>query len=203
LERLPDWNSSAAGEPNSVTITHIASRRTTVSSTESFTTDLANLVGSWVLDPSQTVIEFHTKAMWIVKVKGTAKALEGTGVVGEDGNVSGTLVIDAASIDTNNKKRDAHLRTNDFFEVARYPTLAFTVTSGHVTSPGHVELAGTMVIHGQSRPLTIQAEVTTELDAVTVSSEFPIDRSAWGVTWAKMGAGVANQVVVRAHFTRG
>jgi polyisoprenoid-binding protein YceI len=99
--------------------------------------------------------------------------------------------------------RDTHLRTNDFFEVARYPTVTVTVAVGQVTSPGHVERTGTLIMHGQSRPLTIQAEVTTQFDAVTVSSNFSIDRSAWGVTWAKMGAGVANQVVVRAHFTGG
>ncbi len=70
--------------------------------------------------------------MWIVPVKGTAKALSGDGHVGADGSVQGTLVIDAASINTKNKKRDAHLRTDDFFEVDKYPTLTFTVDGGRL-----------------------------------------------------------------------
>lgn len=65
--------------------------------------DLGDFVGEWVLDPDRTSIVIHTKAMWVFPAKGTAKAIDGVGTVGTDGGLSGTLVIDAASIDTKNK----------------------------------------------------------------------------------------------------
>ena len=85
-----------------------------------------------MLDPDRTSIVFHTKAFWVFPVKGTAKAIEGAGTVGADGSISGTLVIDAASIDTKLKRRDAHLRTADFFEVERFPAITFEATSGRL-----------------------------------------------------------------------
>ena len=73
-------------------------------------------------------------AMWgLAKVKGRFNAVEGSGVIGEDGTVSGTLVFDAKSIDTKNKRRDTHLRSGDFFEVEKYPTFTYAAT---VSQPG-------------------------------------------------------------------
>ena len=85
--------------------------------------DLSDFAGKWELDRDRTSIAFHTKAMWVFPAKGTFRALEGVGNVAADGRISGTLVIDAASVDTKNKKRDAHLRTADFFEVETFPTM--------------------------------------------------------------------------------
>src|ERR1700678_135527 len=93
--------------------------------------DLSAYAGSWTLDPSQTSIEFHTKAMWVANVKGAFKAIEGSGTVGADGTVGGSIILDAASVDTKKKKRDDHLRTADFFEVSAFPTITFTVTDAH------------------------------------------------------------------------
>jgi polyisoprenoid-binding protein YceI len=89
-----------------------------------------DFVGKWMLDPDRTSIVFHTKAMWVFPAKGTARAIEGVGTMGTDGGLSGSLVVDAASIDTKNRKRDAHLRTADFFEVETFPTINFEATSG-------------------------------------------------------------------------
>jgi polyisoprenoid-binding protein YceI len=164
--------------------------------------DLSALAGSWSLDPSQTSIVFHTKAMWMFKVKGTIKAIEGGGTVGADGSVSGSLVMDAASVDTNKKKRDDHLRAADFFEVDQFPTITFTISSAHTAGEGKVEVAGTLTIHGQTRPLTFLADVSVTDGSATVSAEVDIDRSAWGLSWAKMGAGLANRVLVSARFTK-
>src|ERR1700691_1124021 len=98
--------------------------------------DLSAFAGSWTLDPSQTSIVFHTKAVWVMNVKGTFKAIEGSGTVGADGGVAGSIVFDAASVDTKKKKRDDHLRTADFFEVTSFPTITFTVTGAHPTEAG-------------------------------------------------------------------
>ncbi len=81
--------------------------------------EVGDYAGSWELDPDQTTITFHTKALWVFPAKGTFRALEGVGTVAADGGISGTLVIDAASVDTKNKRRDVHLRTADFLVVRR------------------------------------------------------------------------------------
>lgn len=164
--------------------------------------DLRDFAGKWVLDPDRTSIVFHTKAMWVFPAKGTAKAIEGVGTVGPDGELSGTLVIDAASIDTKNKKRDAHLRTADFFEVERFPTITFEVTSGRLAGSGKLELTGTLTVHGQTRPLSVMADLSVAADAVTVSTEVAIDRSEWGLSLTPFGAGLMNRVMINARFRR-
>ncbi|HWE65455.1 MAG TPA: YceI family protein [Acidimicrobiales bacterium] len=164
---------------------------------------LATLAGSWTLDPDHSSITFTTKAAWLFPVKGTAKAISGGGQVDANGTVSGSLVFDAASIDTKNQKRDTHLRTADFFEVDTYPTFTFTVTGARPLNPGQVELSGTLTIRDQTRPVTLTAAVQSSDTAATLSTEFDIDRSDWGLTWAKMGAGLVNHVVIQAQFTKG
>ena len=140
--------------------------------------------------------------MWVLPVKGVAKVLSGEAEVTPDGLVTGTLVIDAASFDTKNKKRDDHLRTADFLEVAKYPTIVFKASGGRPVGAGLVELSGVLTVHGQTQPLTLQAEVSGSGNSVTVRTQVEIDRSLWGVSWAKMGAGLKNQVTIRAHFDR-
>jgi polyisoprenoid-binding protein YceI len=166
------------------------------------TADISAFAGSWTLDPSQTSVEFHTKAVWVVNVKGTFKAMEGSGTVGADGRVTGSIVLDAASVDTRKKKRDDHLRTADFFEVNSFPTITFTVTDAHPKEARKVDLTGTLTIRGTTRPVALLADVSVTDVSATVSAELDIDRSEWGITWAKMGAGLKNHVVINARFTR-
>jgi polyisoprenoid-binding protein YceI len=165
-------------------------------------TDVAQLTGRWKLDPERTAISFQTKAMWVLGVKGTARALDGDAQVSPDGTVNGKLVIDAASLDTKNKKRDDHLRTADFFEVVKYPTIIFTATGAQPASGGRVEITGELTVHGQTRPLTLLTDVSATATSATISTEVDIDRSLWGLSWAKMGAGMKNRVTIRAHFER-
>lgn len=165
---------------------------------------LASIAGAWQLNPEGTTVEFHTKAMWgLAKVTGTFDAVRGTGVVGDDGAVSGELVFDAASIDTSNKRRDTHLRSDDFFDVGKYPTFAFTASEAVPSADGTVRVTGTLRIKDQSHPIELAATSTEPSpDRVTVRAEATIDRSEWGLTWAKMGARLVNRVVVVAQFAR-
>lgn len=138
----------------------------------------------------------------MLNVAGRARATDGEAHVTLDGHLTGRLVIDAASVNTKNSKRDTHLRTADFFEVDTYPSIIFDATGGRQTSPGRFEVDGTLTVHGQPRPFTVPAEVSMSDGSATVVAEVDIDRRAWGLTWAKMGADVKNRVVVRAHFDR-
>lgn len=164
------------------------------------TSDLARFTGTWSLDPEQTSVMLRTKAIWVFPVKATARALGGGAKVTPEGAVAGTLVIDAASLDTKNNKRDDHLRSADFLEIAKYPTIVFEATGGRPIGAGLVEISGVLTIHGQTQPLTLQAEVSGSGNSATVSTSVEIDRSLWGVSWAKMGTGLKNQVAIRAHF---
>lgn len=165
---------------------------------------LADLAGTWTLDPSRTTIQFQTKAMWILNVSGALHATEGNGAVDPDGQVTGRLVIDARSINTKNKTRDNHLRGADFFEVQKYPAMIFDVTGAHLGGQGQSTVAGTLTIRDVTRPVEFQAALRTEGDgSITIDAQTEIDRSQWGVSWARMGAGLKNHVTVTAAFVRG
>ncbi len=164
--------------------------------------DLSAFTGDWTLDQKRSSVTFQTKAMWVLKVKGEFQAVEGRGHVGEGGTLDGTLVVDVASIDTKNKKRDTHLRTTDFFDIATYPTMTFTATAAHPKSPDRVQVDGNLSINGQTRPLSVDAQVAVGDGVAAVTAEADIDRSQWGISWAKMGAGMTNHVVIKAHFVK-
>ena len=164
---------------------------------------ISDLTGSWSLDPQRTTVHFTTKALWIMTVNGTLRVTEGSGSVDGDGRVTGRLVVDANSIDTKNKKRDEHLRTADFFDGQQYPSMVFEATGARLGSPGQSTVKGNLSIRGVSRPVEFQAALRTESDgAITLDAQTQIDRSQWGMSWAKMGAGLHNQVTIKAVFIR-
>lgn len=164
---------------------------------------LDSLSGTYKLDAAATSVEFDTKALFgMVKVHGTFQALEGHGNIGTDGSVSGELVIDAASVDTGQAKRDAHLRTKDFFDVAKHPTFAYTASAVRVDPDNSLIISGTFTAAGQTRALEVRATATTAGDRLTLSGNADLDRSAWGIKWKKMGAGLDNHVTVTAVLTR-
>ena len=166
------------------------------------TADLSRFTGTWKLDPQKTSIALRTKAMWIFTVKGTIKALSGDAVIGSDGGASGTLVIDTASLDTKNKKRDEHLRTDAILGATTHPTMVFEATSAHPGS-GLMEIHGTLAVRGRAQPLILHAQISGSEDSATVSTNVEIDRRLWGITWgAKMGAALKNQVTITARFNR-
>ncbi|MDI9952030.1 YceI family protein [Rhodococcus sp. IEGM 1305] len=163
---------------------------------------LSTLVGAWTLDPARTSITFHTKALWLLPVTGTFHAVEGAGTVGDDGRITGTLVVDATSVNTENATRDKHLHSADFFDVQKYPTVIFTVTDARPAEPGHLHLDGDLTVHGQTRPLTVPAHVVATEDTATITTEVHLDRSSWGLTYTKKGSLLATRVVIKAHFSK-
>lgn len=167
------------------------------------TQDLSRYLGTWTLDPTKTTVGFRTKAMWVLPVKGTAQAVSGEAQIGADGTATGSLIIDAGSFDTNNKKRDDHLRSADFFEVIKYPTISFVASHVQPTGPGRLEINGVLTVHGQTQLLTLNAEISGDgANSATVATEVEIDRTLFGMSWAKMGAGLKTKVTIHAHFDR-
>jgi polyisoprenoid-binding protein YceI len=164
---------------------------------------LPELTGAWALDPLRTTIRFRTRSMWIRTVDGTLRATEGNGVVDDAGRITGRLVIDARSIDTKSRMRDRHLRNADFFDVPRYPVMVVEVTEVHRDAPGRCTIGGALTIRDVRRPVEFPAAVRTDAEgSVTIDAGIEIDRSAWGMTWAMMGAGLVSTVTVTATFVR-
>lgn len=164
--------------------------------------DLCALAGSWTLDPARTSITFHAKALWLLTVTGTFGSVEGAGTVADDGSVAGTLVVDAASVNTNNRQRDKHLRSADFFDVGAHPAITFTVTQARPGDGGQVDVIGDLTVRGHTRPLTVAASVSAGDDAATVTAEVRVDRSNWGLRYTKKGSRLATHLLIEASFVR-
>ena len=121
---------------------------------------LSDLSGSYVLDPGHTRIGFVARHAMVTKVRGAFNEFEGSAVLdGTDLSKStGQLTIQAASIDTRNEQRDAHLRSNDFLAMAEYPQVTFVATDVRQSGPTSLELTGDLTIRGVTNSVTIPFE---------------------------------------------
>jgi polyisoprenoid-binding protein YceI len=171
--------------------------------------DIASVVrdsqGTWTLDPAGSSAEFHVKHFWgAITVHGRFERLAGEGTVGPDGAVTGVIRLDAASLNTKQKKRDQHLRSADFFNTENHPTV--TIAVEHLTPDATGRLASQIRLEaaGQSQTISPTIEVVdVQTDAVTLRGEVTVDRTAFGMTWSPLGM-AARQArgVVTARFTR-
>ena len=106
-----------------------------------------------------------------------------------DGEVSGTLTVAAASIDTKNTRRDTHLRSADFFISGNYPDIAFTAEAIRPSGQG-VAVTGALTVRGRTRLLSFDAAASVRDDGeVWLDAEVIINRADFGLTWNLMGSG--------------
>ncbi|MCI3238192.1 YceI family protein [Streptomyces spinosisporus] len=145
--------------------------------------------GVWQLDTTASTVSLRHRTMWgLVTVKGSFGAVGGQGEVGPDGTATGTLTLDAATLDTKNKKRDDHLRSADFFDVENHPEITFAVRSAKAGAGDTVEISGQLTVRGISRPQTLTARLTgADADALTLDTEFTVDRADFGLGWNQLG----------------
>jgi len=150
---------------------------------------LGHYVGSWTLNALDSSVTFRSSSLWgLVKVRGRFARLEGEGHIGPDGLARGRLVVDAASLDTKNAKRDDHLRSVDFFSTDKYPEIVFDLTSLEVTGlPGRVRIDGTLTIIGNSLPIVLDAEIIAQGNVgLTLHALGSVDRSRWGIGYRRI-----------------
>lgn len=161
--------------------------------------------GRWILDPAGSTVRVRHKTFWgLVTVNGVFKGVSGEGEVAADGSARGTLTIDAASLDTQNAKRDEHLRSKDFLDTDHHPEIVFVVSGAVPGESAAVAVDGELTILGNPRPLSFTARLTeATADAVTLTAEVDVDRTRFGMTWNKLGMmpGAA-AMTVTARFTR-
>lgn len=144
---------------------------------------------TWVLDPTHSEIMFKVRHMMITNVKGEFKNFT-IDVDGEDiTKAKFNVNIDAASIDTNNEQRDAHLKSADFFDVENFKELTFSGTSFTPKGDDEFELKGILTIKGVSK----EAKLDVEFGGINkdpwgnekagFSIEGKINRKDWGLNW--------------------
>jgi polyisoprenoid-binding protein YceI len=161
-------------------------------------------VGPWTLDPARSTARIAHKTLWgLVTVSGVFTTVSGSGTVDADHGVDGTITVDAASIDTANTRRDAHLRSADFLDAEAHHDIVVTVRSGTVRD-GRLELDADLTVKSVREPIRLTADIT-DLDADTVSVTVTglIDRDRFGMSWNRLGMmrGLT-RVTVDATFTR-
>ncbi len=117
---------------------------------------------SWEIDPAHSTIAFSVKHMTISSVRGEFQKFSGT--VKADGAPTTAQVvatIDTSSIDTRQAKRDEHLRSPDFLEVAKYPTMTFKSTRIEPAGEGKFKVTGDLTLHGVTKPVVLDVEGPT------------------------------------------
>jgi polyisoprenoid-binding protein YceI len=117
------------------------------------TTDTAARVSTWNLDPSHSTAEFSVKHMMVSTVKGRFGVIAGTVTIDEADPTRSSVAasVDTASIETGQAQRDEHLRSDDFFNAARYPQLLFNSTKIEHVEGDQWTLTGDLTIRNVTR----------------------------------------------------
>lgn len=151
------------------------------------------MASTWIFDADHSNIGFAVKHAMISNVHGTFREATGTMEI-DDKDASKSQVhveIKMASIDTRNDKRDGHLKSPDFFDVAKYPTMTFKSTKvkkGHE----HTEVTGDLTLHGVTKSVTLKVEGPSKpikdpfgMTRAGVSASGKLNRKDFGLKWSQ------------------
>ena len=145
---------------------------------------------TWTIDPSHSNVEFAVKHMMFTTVKGSFEGVSGTITLDEANlaNSSVSVEIDASTINTRDQKRDAHLRSGDFFNVEQFPTITFVST--RVEPQGdRLKVTGDLTMHGVTREVVLDAEMTGRgmspfgFEVMGYEATTKLNREDFGLTW--------------------
>jgi polyisoprenoid-binding protein YceI len=144
------------------------------------------------IDPSHSAVQFKVRHL-VSQVPGSFRKFKGTfDYDAQDAkNNKAEIEIDATSIDTGNADRDKHLKTADFFDVKKYPTLKFVSTELKDFNGTTAKLAGNLTMHGVTKPVILELEIGGEAkdpwggQRAGFTGVTKIDRKEYGLTWNK------------------
>ena len=162
-----------------------------MTATSTVPTTLADLSGSYTVDPAHTRIGFVARHAMVTKVRGSFNEFEGTATVDGDNpaNSSVRVTIDAASIDTRNAQRDEHLRTNDFLALEQYPQITFVSTDVRQVDDTTFEISGDLTIKDVTNRITVPFEFEGASQdpygnqRIGFDGAVTISRKDYGITW--------------------
>ncbi len=148
-------------------------------------------MSSWAIDNSHSSVQFTVRHMMISKVRGRFQNFSGTVDFDEQNpaNSSVNVQIEAASIDTRDEKRDAHLTSADFLDVANHPYLTFVSKRIEVLDDSHGKIYGDLTIRGVTNEVVLDVEYNGQAKSPwgTTSAGFnattKINRKDWGLNW--------------------
>ncbi len=147
---------------------------------------------TWNIDPVHSVAEFKVKHMMISNVKGQFTRVQGALALDETDltNSQVEASIEAASINTRDAERDAHLKSADFFAVETFPTLSFKSRRIKRLGDGELAVAGDLTIRGVTRNVVFTVEGPTPPakdpwgnTRVGLSATTKVNRKDFGLTW--------------------
>jgi polyisoprenoid-binding protein YceI len=146
---------------------------------------------SWQLDKAHSSINFSVRHMMISTVRGRFEDFEGTFEVNEADPTQSKIAVEiqAASINTKEPQRDGHLKSPDFFDVEKYPTLTFKSKRVEKVDQQHVRLVGDLTIKDVTKEVVLNVEYAGQAKSPwgTVNAGFTaqtkISRKEWGLTW--------------------
>jgi polyisoprenoid-binding protein YceI len=146
---------------------------------------------AYEIDPSHSQATFSVRHMMIATVKGQFKVISGTLHIDEQNpqNSEVDAQADTASIDTRDANRDAHLRSADFFEAEKYPTINFKSTKVEHVSGDEYKVTGDLTMHGITKPVVFDAEYQGKgkdpwgNERAALAAKAKINRKDWGLNW--------------------
>jgi polyisoprenoid-binding protein YceI len=166
---------------------------------------------TWDVDPAHTESSFVVKHMMVSNVRGQFGKT--TGVIQQDDKdvtkSKAEITIDATTIDTRVDKRDAHLKSPDFFDVEKFPTITFKSTKITKGEGNNLKVDGDLTMHGVTKPVVLKVEYTPEtlaggktLRGVTATTK--VNRKDFGLNWNKTieagGVVVGDEVVITVEM---
>jgi polyisoprenoid-binding protein YceI len=147
---------------------------------------------TYQIDPAHSGVHFSVRHLMLSNVRGTFSGVRGT-VVYDPANPSATEVdatVDAATLTTGDPNRDEHLKTADFLDIAKYPTIGFQARRTQKIGDGEFKMTGDLTIHGTTREVTLTVEdVSPEAKdpwggtRIGATAKTKIDRRQFGITW--------------------
>ncbi len=149
-------------------------------------------MSKWIIDPDHSGAAFSVRHMMIANVRGQFCKVGGTVYVDPLNitNSSIELSIDASSIFTGIQKRDDHLKSADFLEVDKYPTISFTSTRIQAVNGNKAQVSGDLTIHGITRQITASVEFSGPVDdplgdgsSMGFAVSAIINREDYGIMW--------------------
>lgn len=153
--------------------------------------DLSTTTGTWAIDPTHTTIGFSVRHAMVAKVRGRFTEFEGAFVLDGANPAASTanLVIQSASITTENADRDTHVKSAEFLNVEANPTLAFTSTSVKQTDDDEFVVTGDLTINGVTKSVDVEFELLgTSKDPwggtrIGFEGKTEISRKDFGLVW--------------------
>lgn len=165
-------------------------------------------VAEWRIDSAHSAAQFSVRHMMVSTVRGHFGKMSGK-VLFDPADLSKTVVeatVDVASIDTREPKRDAHLKSPDFFEVEKFPSMTFKSTSIKPAGSGKFLMTGDLTIKGTTKPVIFEVEgpspaVKTQRGAKSgATATAKISRKDFGILWNRAieagGVAVGDEVTI-------